>query len=183
MTFPLLKERDNKYKCSLHKLLYCRLFILFVLSRIKLVLHFVNVISVAERKNNNNVGQFVQKCKNSIFVVFIRLVKILICLTFSVNMEKCRREKKDCHLNVYVKYEQNRWLRHCKIESLFHETKQCNFPEKNVRVRLACHGFLRSKLTIFSIHTVLHPYSALSLMYRALGKTLPCRAHFTQTRF
>ncbi len=42
------------------------------------------------------------------------------------------------------------------------------------RVRLACHGFLRSKLTIFSIHTVLHPYSALSLMYKALGKH--CRA-------
>ncbi len=42
-------------------------------------------------------------------------------------------EKKDiCHLNVYVKYEQNRWLRHCKIKSLFQETKQFNFPEKNV---------------------------------------------------
>ncbi len=46
------RERDNKYKCSLHKLFYCRLFILFVLSRIKLVLHFVVnvIISVAERK-------------------------------------------------------------------------------------------------------------------------------------
>ncbi len=133
MTFPLLKERDNKYKCSLHKLFYCRLFILFVLSRIKLVLHFVvNVISVAERKNNNNVGQFVQKCKNSMFVVFIILVKILICLTFCCQHGKVSQRKKRRHLNVYVKYEQNRWRRHCKIESLFHETKQFNFPEKNV---------------------------------------------------
>ncbi len=129
------RERD-KYKCSPHKLFYCRLFILFVLSRIKLVLHFVvNVISVAERKNNNNVGQFVQKCKNSMFVVFIRLVKILNLFNLLLSTRKSVAEKKKkniCHLNLYAKYEQNRWLRHCKIESLFHETKQFNFPEKNV---------------------------------------------------
>ncbi len=26
----------------------------------------------------------------------------------------------------------NRWLRHCIIKYIFHETKQFNFPEKNV---------------------------------------------------
>ncbi len=107
------------------KIFYCRLFILFVLSRIKLVFHFVVnvIISVAERKNyNNNVGQFVQKCKNSMFVVFIRLVKILNLFNLLLSTRKSVAEKKKdiCHLNVYVKYEQNRWL--CKIKSLFHET-------------------------------------------------------------
>ncbi len=47
------------------------------MSRIKLVLHFVVnvIISVAARKNNNNVGQFVKNVKIA-FVVFICLVKI-----------------------------------------------------------------------------------------------------------
>ncbi len=54
----------------------------------------VNVISVTERKNYNNVGQFVQKFKNSIFVVFIRLVKILICLTFCCQHGKVSQRKK-----------------------------------------------------------------------------------------
>ncbi len=91
-------------------------------------------MSQREKKNNNNVGQFVQKCKNSMFVIFIRLVKILNVFNLLLSTRKSvAEEKKDiCHLNLYVKYEQNRWLRHCKIKSLFHETKQFNFPEKNV---------------------------------------------------
>ncbi len=82
----------------------------------------------------NNVGQFVQKCKNSIFVIFIRLVKIqnLFNLLLSTRKSVAEKKKDICHLNVYVKYEQNRWLRHCKIKPVFHETKQFNFPEKNV---------------------------------------------------
>ncbi len=82
----------------------------------------------------NNVGQFVQKCKNSIFVIFIRLVKIqnLFNLLLSTRKSVAEKKKDICHLYVYVKYEQNRWLRHCIIKSLFHETKQFNFPEKNV---------------------------------------------------
>ncbi len=83
-------------------------------------------------KNNNTVGQFVQKFKNSMFGIFI-LVKILNLFNLLLSTWKSVAEKKDiCHLNLYVKYEQNRWLRHCKIKSLFHETKQFNFPEKNV---------------------------------------------------
>ncbi len=74
---------------------------------------------------------------------------------------------------------------HCKIKSLFHETKQFNFPEKNVWEV----WFLRSKLAILQSQlknphlAKLHLYSALSLMEKALGKTLPCRPHFTQIRF
>ncbi len=84
-------------------------------------------------KKYNTVGQFVQKCKNSMFVIFILLVKILNLFNLLLSTRKSVAEKKDiCHLNLYVKYEQNRWLRHCKIKSLFHETKQLNFPEKNV---------------------------------------------------
>ncbi len=67
------------------------------------------------------------------FVVFIILVKILNLFNLLLSTRKSvAEEKKTCYLNVYVKYEQNRWRRHCKIESLFHETKQFNFPEKNV---------------------------------------------------
>ncbi len=99
------------------------LFILFVLSRIKLVLHFVvNIIMCRrEKKNNNNVGKFVKKCKNCIFVIFILLVKIqnLFNLLMSTRKSVAERKKDICHLNVYV----------AKL-NLFHETKQ--FPEKNV---------------------------------------------------
>ncbi len=79
-------------------------------------------MSQREKNYNNNVGQFVQKCKNSMFVVFIRLVKILHLFNLLLSTRKSVAEKKKdiCHLNVYVKYEQNRWL--CKIKSLFHET-------------------------------------------------------------
>ncbi len=67
-----------------------------------------------KKNNNNNVGKFVKKFKNCIFVIFILLVKIQSLFNL--------KEKKDiCHLNVYV----------AKL-NLFHETKQFNFPEKNV---------------------------------------------------
>ncbi len=58
-----------------------------------------------------------------------------ICLTFCCQRSRksVAEKKKDiCNLNLYAKYEQNRWLRHCKIKSLFHETEQFNIPEKNV---------------------------------------------------
>ncbi len=57
------------------------------------------------------------------------------------------------------------------------------------RVRLAWDGFLHSKLAILQSqlkHPHLakpHPYSALSLIDGALGKTLPCRPRFTQIGF
>ncbi len=87
-----------------------------------------------EKKKYNNVGQFVKNVKIAYLLFLFVLSKYKICLTFWCQHGKVsQREKKDiCHLNVYVKYEQNRWLRHCKIKSLFHETKQFNFPEKNV---------------------------------------------------
>ncbi len=67
------------------------------------------------------------------FGIFIRLVNILNLFNLLLSTRKSvAEEKKTCYLNVYVKYEQNRWLRHCKIKSLFNETKQFNFPEKNV---------------------------------------------------
>ncbi len=83
-------------------------------------------------KKNNNVGQFVQTCKNSMFGIFT-LVNILnlFNLLLSTRKSVAKKKKDICHLNLYTKYEQNRWLRHCKIKSLFHETKQFNFPEKN----------------------------------------------------
>ncbi len=75
-----------------------------------------------EKKNNNNVGKFVKKCKNCIFVIFILLVKILNLFNLLMSTRKSVAEKKDiCHLNLYV----------AKL-NLFHETKQFNFPEKNV---------------------------------------------------
>ncbi len=142
-------------------------------------------------KNNNTVGQFVEKCNNSMFVIFILLVKILNLFNLLLSTRKSVAEKKKdiCHLNVYVKYEQNRWLRHCKIQSLFMKPNNLTSLRRMSRVRFACHGFLRSKLTILQSQlknphlAKLHPYSALSLMEKSLGKTLPCRPHFTQIRF
>ncbi len=42
----------------------------------------------------NNVGQFVQKCKNSIFVIFIRLVKIQNLFNLLLSTRKSVAEKK-----------------------------------------------------------------------------------------
>ncbi len=49
------RERDNKYKCSLHKFYFIvgYLFYSFVLSRIKLVLHFVVNIIMCRREKKN----------------------------------------------------------------------------------------------------------------------------------
>ncbi len=45
------------------------------------------------------------------FVIFIRLVKILNLFNLLRTSRKSVAEKKDiCHLKLYVKYEQNRWL-------------------------------------------------------------------------
>ncbi len=46
------------------------------------------------------------------FVIFIRLVKILNFFNLLLSTRKSVAEKKKdiCHLNLYVKYEQNRWL-------------------------------------------------------------------------
>ncbi len=86
-----------------------------------------------KKKYYNNVGQFVKNVKIA-YVIFIRLVKIQLLFNLLLSTRKSVAEKKKdiCHLNLYAKYEQNRWLRHCIIKSLFHETKQFNFPEKNV---------------------------------------------------
>ncbi len=77
-----------------------------------------------EKKNNNNVGKFVKKNVKIAYLLFLFfLSKYKVCLTFWCQRGKVsQREKKDiCHLNVYV----------AKL-NLFHETKQFNFPEKNV---------------------------------------------------
>ncbi len=80
-------------------------------------------MSQRKKKKNNNVGKFVKKCKNCIFVIFILLVKIqnVFNLLMSTRKSVAERKKDICHLNVYV----------AKLK-LFHETKQFNFPEKNV---------------------------------------------------
>jgi len=132
-------------------------------------------------KNNNTVGQFVQKCKNSMFVIFILLVKILNLFNLLLSTRKSVAEKKKdiCHLNLYV----------AKLNLFFMKPNNLTSLRRMSRVRLAWDVFLRSKLTILQLQlknphlAKRHPYSALSLIDGALGKTLPCRPHFTQIRF
>ncbi len=133
-----------------------------------------------EKNNNNNVGKFVKKIKNCIFVICILLVKILNLFNLLLSTRKSVAEKKkDCHLNLYV----------AKLNLFFMKPNNLTSLRRMSRVRLAWRGFLRSKLTILQWQlknphlAKLHPYSALSLMEKALGKTLPCRPHFTQIRF
>ncbi len=136
-------------------------------------------------KNNNNVCQFVQKCKNSMFVIFIRLVKILNLFNLLLSTRKSVAEKKKRHLSfkIICKIWTKPLAYIAKLNLFFMKPNNLTSLRRMSRVRFAWPGFLRSKLTIFSIHTVLHPYSALSLIDGALGKTLPCRPHFTQIRF
>ncbi len=56
-------------------------------------------MSQREKKKNNNVGQFVQKCKNSMFVIFIRLVKILHLFNLLLSTRKSVTEKKKRHMS------------------------------------------------------------------------------------
>ncbi len=103
MTFPLLKEREitnTNVVCTKLHFIIGYLF-LFVLSRIKLVLHFVvNIIMCRrENNNNNNVGKFVKKCKNSIFVIFILLVKIQNLFNLLMSTRKSVAERKKRHLS------------------------------------------------------------------------------------
>ncbi len=77
----------------------------------------------------------------------------------------------------------NRWLRHGKIEYIFHETKQFNIPEKNVPSQ-TCLTWVSDHFAVElnvlqgqRLHTVLHPYSALSLILRALGPAVPPPLH------
>ncbi len=76
-----------------------------------------------------------------------------------------------------------------KLNLFFMKPNNLTSLRRMSRVRFACHGFLRSKLAILQSQlknphlAKLHPYSALSLIDGALGKTLPCRPHFTQIRF
>ncbi len=146
---------------------------------------------MSQRDYNNNVGQFVQKCKNSMFVIFIRLVKIqkLFNLLLSTQYAKCCRGKKKTsdikiymqNMNITVGLDVAKW-------NLF-SMKPNNITSlrRMSRVRLAWRGFMAVNWPFcsrsWSIHTLLHPYSALSLMNGALGKTLPCRPHFTQIWF
>ncbi len=76
-----------------------------------------------------------------------------------------------------------------KLNLFFMKPNNWTSLRRMSRVRFAWDVFLRSKLTIFQSQlknphlAKLYPYSALSLIDGALGKTLPCRAHFTQIRF
>ncbi len=75
-----------------------------------------------------------------------------------------------------------------KLNLFFMKPNNLTSLRRISRVRLAWHGFLRSKLAILQSQlnphlAKLHPYSALSLIDGALGKTLPCRPHFTQIGF
>ncbi len=54
-----------------------------------------------EKKNNNNVEQFVQKCKNSMFVIFSLLVKILNLFNLLLSTRKSVAEKKR-HLSFKI---------------------------------------------------------------------------------
>ncbi len=67
-----------------------------------------------------------------------------------------------------------------KLNLFFMKPNNLTSLRRMSRVKLAWHGFLHSKLTILqqlkNPHLAKrHPYSALSLMEKALGKTLPCR--------
>ncbi len=120
-----------------------------------------------------------KKCTNSIFVIFILLVKIknLFKVIFCCQHVKVSQRKKDiCHFHLCVKYEQNRWLRHCIIKSLFHETKQFNFPEKNVPSQTC--------LTWVSDHFQ-HPHFAPSLFCSVTHPqgSRPCRAAPTSLKY
>ncbi len=76
-----------------------------------------------------------------------------------------------------------------KLNLFFMKPNNLTSLRRMSRVRLAWHGFLHSKLAILQSQlknphlAKLHLYSALSLMEKALGKTLPCRPHFTQIGF
>ncbi len=75
------------------------------MSRIKLVLHFVVnvIISVAERKKNNNVGQFVKNVKIAYLLFVFVLSKYKICLTFCCQHGKVsQRKKKTSVIYMYM---------------------------------------------------------------------------------
>ncbi len=83
-----------------------------------------------EKKNNNNVGQFVKKCKNSIFVIFILLVKIqnVFSLLLSTRKSVAEKKKRDiCHLNLYV----------AKLNLFFMKPNNLSSLRRMSRVRLA----------------------------------------------
>ncbi len=76
-----------------------------------------------------------------------------------------------------------------KLNLFFMKPNNWTSLRRMSRVRLAWDGFLHSKLAILQSQlknphlAKLHLYSALSLMEKALGKTLPCRPRFTQKGF
>ncbi len=76
-----------------------------------------------------------------------------------------------------------------KLNLFFMKPNNLTSLRRMSRVRFAWRGFLRSKLTVLQSQlkhphlAKLHPYSALSLIDGALGKTLPCRPRFTQIGF
>ncbi len=59
-----------------------------------------------------------------------------MCLTFC-----CQHSWKGVAEEKYAKYEQNRWLKHCKMKALFHETKQFHIPSSTAALgkTLPCH--------------------------------------------
>ncbi len=94
------------------------------------------------------------------FVIFILLVKIqhLFNLLLSTRKSVAEKKKDICHLNVYV----------AKLNLFFVKPNNLTSLRRVSRVKLACHGFLRSKLTILQSllknpHLAkLHPYSAVT---------------------
>ncbi len=106
-----------------------------------------------EKNYNNNVGKFVKKCKNCIFVIFILLVKIqnLFNLLMSTRKSVAEKKKDICHLNVYV----------AKLNLLMKPNNLTSLRRMS-RVRLAWRGFLRSKLTILQSQ-LKNPHCASSL--------------------
>ncbi len=87
---------------SAQNVFYCRLFILFVQNQISFTFSCQRNKCRREKHNNNNVGQCV-KCTNSIFVIFILLVKIQNL--FNLLLSTCKivaEKKKTSVIFIYV---------------------------------------------------------------------------------
>ncbi len=95
-----------------------------------------------------------------------------------------QRKKRHPHLNLYAKYEQKTvGLDMAKLNIFFMKPNNLTSLRRMSRVRLAWRGFLtilQSELNVLQgqrLHTLLHPYSAPSLILRALGLAVPPPLH------
>ncbi len=95
---------------------------------------------MCRRENNNNVGKFVKKNVKIAYLLFLFFVKIqhLFNLLLSTRKSVAEKKKDICHLNVYV----------AKLNLFFMKPNNLTSLRRMSRVRLAWHGFLRSKLAI-----------------------------------